>query len=148
MKTPTFTCLKYRKKLEYWPASGRYESNTVMHIGRTVGSFLTFFRDCKTKEQSRYWNICTNSNESIKKEEDRFPFFVHAYTSKQLHMEIVKLKLKSQTISLYTVWGIQFFGKVSIKISEATVQCQIKTIPQKQYYVIVREMIMSSNGFP
>lgn len=48
------TCLKYRKKLEYWPASGRYENNTVMQIGRTVGSFLTFFRDCKTKEQGRY----------------------------------------------------------------------------------------------
>lgn len=52
-------------------------------------------------------------------------------------MDTVKLNLKSQTICLYTVWGTQFFSKVSIKIFEVTVRYQVKTIPQKQHYIIV-----------
>lgn len=45
-----------------------------MQIGRTVESFLTFFRDCKTKKQKNYWNIYTKSQESRKKAEG-FTFF-------------------------------------------------------------------------
>lgn len=52
-------------------------------------------------------------------------------------MDTVKLNLKSQTICLYTVWGTQFFSKVSIKIFEVTVRYQVKTIPQKQHHIIV-----------
>lgn len=32
------TCLRYINIQEYWPASGRYDKNTVMHIRRTIGS--------------------------------------------------------------------------------------------------------------
>lgn len=41
------TCRKYRKKLEYWPASGKYDRNTVMQMRSTVVSFPTLLRDCK-----------------------------------------------------------------------------------------------------
>lgn len=39
------TCPRYRKKLEYCPASGRYDRNTVTQMSSTVESFPTFLRD-------------------------------------------------------------------------------------------------------
>lgn len=42
------TCLRYINIQEYWPASGRYDKNTVIHIRRTIGSWPTFRKDWKT----------------------------------------------------------------------------------------------------
>lgn len=41
------TCLRYINIQEYWPASGRYDKNTVMHIRSTIGSWPTFRKDWK-----------------------------------------------------------------------------------------------------
>lgn len=82
-----------------------------MQIGRTVESFLTFFRDCKTKKQNKYWNIYTKSNESIKQAEGGFTFFkIHFYPciqiKKKIHMDTVKLNIVRNNPLLYKVCGI------------------------------------------
>lgn len=48
------TCLRQRKKLEYCPASGRQERNTVMQISKTVESFPTFFSDQEYAERETH----------------------------------------------------------------------------------------------
>ena len=38
---------------EYWPASGRYERKTVIHMSNTMGSCQTFRKDCKRNKAAK-----------------------------------------------------------------------------------------------
>lgn len=49
----SFTCLRYKKKLEYCPASERYDRKTVTHMRSTVVSLPTFLKDCGNKEKEQ-----------------------------------------------------------------------------------------------